>query len=826
MTNTEFKPNILVATAAASMLFSALSPAYAAIPLPDASLDGIESAGEIAPVDLRDRDGNGLADGLQEQLAGLRVNELVDVVVTLDHPASAARIEQLIGAFDLGHEFTLINAFSGTVTVGQARALARIPFVSRVEPVYQVSAAAEGTRGDAGVDGIYATPGVSSTGTGAGIGFCTVDSGIMTTHEMFDAPGKIAGTCDAIGAESRANTCAVGGTIEDDVGHGTSVAAIAAGDGTGSPYAVALRGMAPGAKLYIAKALRSDGIFGFAVGSDVDVQLAVEWCAGQAGARTINLSIQGDQAQSDGLDAMSLIVDAAVGAGKVVIAGAGNNDAPHTIQPPAAAHLAIVVGAYGEWSGAPDFIAAADLLDQQRGDGLTVEGDTARAALSDGPFPALFSTRGTADVNRTKPDIMAPGHTIATAAADPGFVVNCGNQCYDVVSGTSFSTPVVSGIVALMLEADPSLTPDEVRAILFDTARDRGYMGLDGNGQETVPLKGTDWGFGIVDAHSAVAIAREGTGDTTLNSALAAPMPAKHSKGREWVTEDLNGDRFEEVLIDFTVTSADAVSGVPLAISVSSPLSGFLTTIPNCPPILCGYRYVPDIDIFLYRRANGNNYTQIASSICPAAAYNGECGPNGVHESIRIANPAADDYRLGIVFLNDEIDSSASNALVKYDITWGATTTTPTAPVANLAPIPEPIADFTSNLTSVSLDASASSDPDGSIAFYAWYSASDTEAGTSPQATLELPNGQTTVVTLTVTDNLGKSASHDIAVTVATGGPVNQAPTAGPQNVSTDEDTALPITLTGSDPEGDPLTFTLVAQPANGRGMSRVMLKS
>ena len=341
-------------------------------------------------------------------------------------------------------------------------------------------------------------------------------------------------------------------------------------------------------------------------------------------------------------------------------------------------------------------------------------------------------------------------------------------------------------------------------------------MGLDGNGQETVPLKGTDWGFGIVDAHSAVAIAREGTGDTTLNSALAAPMPAKHSKGREWVTEDLNGDRFEEVLIDFTVASADAVSGVPLAISVSSPLSGFLTTIPNCPPILCGYRYVPDIDIFLYRRANGNNYTQIASSICPAAAYNGECGPNGVHESIRIANPAADDYRLGIVFLNDEIDSSASNALVKYDITWGATTTTPTAPVANLAPIPEPIADFTSNLTSVSLDASASSDPDGSIAFYAWYSASDTEAGTSPQATLELPNGQTTVVTLTVTDNLGKSASHDIAVTVATGGPVNQAPTAGPQNVSTDEDTALPITLTGSDPEGDPLTFTLVAQPANG----------
>lgn len=71
----------------------------------------------------------------------------------------------------------------------------------------------------------------------------------------------------------------------------------------------------------------------------------------------------------------------------------------------------------------------------------------------------------------------------------------------------------------------------------------------------------------------------------------------------------------------------------------------------------------------------------------------------------------------------------------------------------------------------------------------------------------------TTTITLTVTDTGGLTASETFVLTVD---PANDPPTADDQDVSTPEDVALPITLTGSDPEDDPLTFAIVSGPANG----------
>jgi len=71
----------------------------------------------------------------------------------------------------------------------------------------------------------------------------------------------------------------------------------------------------------------------------------------------------------------------------------------------------------------------------------------------------------------------------------------------------------------------------------------------------------------------------------------------------------------------------------------------------------------------------------------------------------------------------------------------------------------------------------------------------------------------TVTLTYTINDGNGGTASATITVTVT---PVNDAPFANSQSVSTPEDTALPVTLTGSDVEGSPLTFVLVASPANG----------
>lgn len=94
---------------------------------------------------------------------------------------------------------------------------------------------------------------------------------------------------------------------------------------------------------------------------------------------------------------------------------------------------------------------------------------------------ADFSSRGIAGDPLYHPTITAPGVNIAAARATTGIVINTffavdlmdlGTDAvwYAAASGTSMATPHVSGTVALMLEADPGLTPDLVKAILEGTA--------------------------------------------------------------------------------------------------------------------------------------------------------------------------------------------------------------------------------------------------------------------------------------------------------------------------------------------------------------------
>lgn len=119
-----------------------------------------------------------------------------------------------------------------------------------------------------------------------------------------------------------------------------------------------------------------------------------------------------------------------------------------------------------------------------------------------------FSSAGPTVDGRTKPDITAPGWSIVAALSQnapkeyeetavwPDTSVTTGR--YGGHTGTSMASPIVAGIVALMLQADPTLTPEQVKEILMETAYTDNFTG-------DLTLPDNKWGAGKVDASAAVA---------------------------------------------------------------------------------------------------------------------------------------------------------------------------------------------------------------------------------------------------------------------------------------------------------------------------------
>jgi hypothetical protein len=112
-----------------------------------------------------------------------------------------------------------------------------------------------------------------------------------------------------------------------------------------------------------------------------------------------------------------------------------------------------------------------------------------RSQCRDGFKEAYFSSRGPTADGRTKPDISAPGVAITSARAGS-------TNGYVAESGTSMATPFVAGVVLLMLDQNPALTPAQVKAALMSSAVDWGPSGVDNT-----------YGAGRLDAYAAVRAA-------------------------------------------------------------------------------------------------------------------------------------------------------------------------------------------------------------------------------------------------------------------------------------------------------------------------------
>jgi serine protease AprX len=208
--------------------------------------------------------------------------------------------------------------------------------------------------------------------------------------------------------------------------------------------------------------------------------------------RILNLSFAAS-GSSNGRDTLSQACNQATSRGLVVVVAAGN-DGPNTrsVGLPSAAASVITVGA-GADLGARGF------------------------------YIADFSSRGPTSDGRIKPDLWAPGVSIRTAFRQGG---------YRDFTGTSFATPFVSGVVALMLDANPSLTPARVKTILTSTAQ-RWFPGG----------KNNDTGSGRLQAYQAITRA------ASITANLRPPdVPNLRSIRRGIVN-------FEEQSIEFTVLS-------------------------------------------------------------------------------------------------------------------------------------------------------------------------------------------------------------------------------------------------------------------------------
>lgn len=339
-----------------------------------------------------------------------------------------------------------------------------------------------------GADWVRATLGYDGTGVTVAV----IDSGITDWHDDL-ATSRVARFVDFVNFQP---------VPYDDYGHGTHVAGILAGDGADSGGA--RRGIAPGVSLVVEKVLDETG-----QGYISNVIAAIDYAIANRdalGIRIINLSVAAQVSESYLVDPLARAAERAVDAGIVVVTAAGNRGLNAYGQPE--------YGGIGSPGNAPGVITV----------GASTHAST--AAVRDNAV-APFSSRGPTPIDSlAKPDLVAPGVGIESLtdpsstlfltrpAARVWGTVTTASAPYLSLTGTSMASPIVSGTIALMLQANPSLTPNMVKAVLEYTAEARpGYDAL------------TE-GAGFLNARGAVeAAAALATGATVVSSAMNDPTP-------------------------------------------------------------------------------------------------------------------------------------------------------------------------------------------------------------------------------------------------------------------------------------------------------------
>lgn len=342
-------------------------------------------------------------------------------------------------------DLKIINSIATEVNHNELNELAELDSVKKIELDEEVHILLDATVPLINATQVWQLISDGRNVTGANVSIAIIDTGVDYTHPdlggCFGSGCKVAGGYDFYNSDSNPM---------DDHGHGTHVAGTAASNGS-------LKGVAPDAILYAYKVLGSGGS-----GSTSKVISGVQRAtdpnndgnySDHVDIISMSLGGYGDEDSS-----LSQAVDTAVNRGVVAVVAAGNSGtSTNAIGSPASSRKAVTV-------------AASDNSDSL----------------------ASFSSRGPTSQYNIKPDLAAPGVSICASQWDSAW---SSYQCYDSrhvsISGTSMATPHVSGAAALLLQANPTWTPEIIKSALISTTND-------------INLKVWEQGSGRVNAIKAI----------------------------------------------------------------------------------------------------------------------------------------------------------------------------------------------------------------------------------------------------------------------------------------------------------------------------------
>ena len=344
----------------------------------------------------------------------------------------------------------------------------------------QVTQATAVWAGTPGLLGLLGTPGY----LGSGVTVAIVDSGIAT-HTALDT--RVIAHVNFVSTEPT--------VTGDPFGHGTHLAGIVGGNRTAATYVTTAYagGSAPSVKFVDVRVLASNGS-----GLTSDVIAGIDWVTDHwqnYNIRVVNLSLGHVVTEPAALDPLCQAVQRAVNAGITVVVSAGNYGLTSTGAPvlggitsPGNSPVALTVGAidtHGTIDDSDDTVA---------------------------PYSSKGPTRYDLAV---KPDVVAPGTHITSLEAQNSYlsrtypqwhVAGTSKNGYMRLSGTSMSTAVVTGGVALLLNAHPSLTPEQIKIAMQMGARFMPNAGL------------VAAGTGSVNFQQALKIANQGLVGSLLTS--------------------------------------------------------------------------------------------------------------------------------------------------------------------------------------------------------------------------------------------------------------------------------------------------------------------